>query len=608
MGTWLRGWLVLAACMLSAADVAVAQAGPGGVRAGGSIQLSAAVRTAAMQVVPVALTRFALVSAAGDSLVIATGRDGNGSMTAPAGDYTAVSLEPVQVDGSRYQWAVPIHVDSGAVTHLDLSNLNAQVSEARGPGQRARASGSPEAELFHRFGASVVRVEAGLGHGSGFIADTLDGVIITNAHVIGAAGDQDVAVILDSLTRVRAQILARDNNADVAVLRIAPRFLQGRQRMPLGEAGDGAVMPGDRLVALGYPLHQGLTMTTGIASGIREGAIISDVNINPGNSGGPLLTLDGEVIALNTFGDQDSHGPGVSGSILVTRAGPVLLKAAAARDTLGQPSDTLLPVRPRVTMSASALRTAAEAVKYQEYVRYSLLEVNGRFDVSLQTPLATFVDMAHYEKEVGKDRRKREAQAGLTQDERFGEMKQYRDWVDYVGDITIPVVSLVVQPKIGETGGSVFGRVLAAALVGARTRATYKFKGDVRGVRLFVGDSAREVVPLRGGHAPQSVWEEGQWVQLKDVADLGYYVYDPEAFRPSRGGTPPVMVIAVEDLKVAGHWSCKVLPEEAVARVWNGFEDYYREYRSDQVFNLADRKAEVETGPARATLRDRCDF
>jgi hypothetical protein len=144
--------------------------------------------------------------------------------------------------------------------------------------------------------------------------------------------------------------------------------------------------------------------------------------------------------------------------------------------------------------------------------------------------------------------------------------------------------------------------------VGARTRATYKFKGDVRGVRLFVGDSAKLVVPLRGGHAPQSVWEEGQWVQLKDVADLGYYVYDPEAFRPSLSGTPPVMVIAVEDLKSPGQWSCKVLPKEEVARVWNDFEDYYREYRSDRVFNVADRKANVETGPVRKQLEGRCDF
>jgi serine protease Do len=574
----------------------------------GTLEVSAALRTGSLQVLPVALSRFALIALSGDTVMLATGRDGTGSVAAPAGDYTFVSLEPIEVDGSRYRWSIPATVRADTLTHLDLSNLNATVEQATALLRRPSGSGSPESEIFRRYGASVVRVEAGLAHGSGFIADTLGGVLLTNAHVIGNAGPADVSVILDSLTRVEAQILARDNEADVAILRIASKFLQDRPRIPLGQTGNGAIVPGDRLVALGYPLSQNLTMTTGVASGVRDGAIISDVNINPGNSGGPLLTLDGNAIALNTFLEQDSHGPGVSGSVLVSRAAPALHQASQAGDTLPQPSDTALPMIPRTTMSAAGLRATAEAIDYKKYTRFSTMSANGRFDIGLQTPLATFVDIAHYEHEVGKDRKKREAAAGMTEDQRYSEMKQYRDWVEYVGDITTPVVSLVVRPAVGETGGSVFGRILTAALVGVQSQGKFKFKGDVSDVRLVVGDSAVPVRPLRGGHGPVSVWQEDRWVQLKDVADLGYYVYDPEAFRPAADGTTPVMVVMVNDLKHIGRWSCKVLPKEEVARVWNDFEDYYREHRSDRLFNVANAKAKVETEPIQKRLGAECEF
>jgi hypothetical protein len=526
----------------------------------------------------------------------------------PVGDYTVVSLDPVEVEGSRFQWAVAVTVREGDSTRVDLSNLNATVTAAASVPART-VSENAESELYRTYRRSVLRIDAGLGHGSGFIADTLGGVILTNAHVVGTASEGEVSVLLDSVTRAPAQILARDNDADVAVLRIAKTFTAGRTPIPLGKTEDGFLMPGDRLVAFGYPLHQELTMTTGIASAVRDGAVISDVNINPGNSGGPMLLLNGEAIALNTFLDPGSIGPGVSGSILVSRAGAALEKAAMVMDTLAEPSEAALPTLPRETMSASALRAAAQAMDRDRYMRRQSFTLAGRFDVSVQTPLATFVEMAEYERQVAKDRRKREAAAGLTEDERFGAMKQYRDWQAYVGDLTTPVVSIVVTPQAGETTGSIFGRVLAAAVAGTAVQATYKFQGDVRGVQLFRGDSGERVSSLGGGHGPIAVYQEGAWVELKDVADQGYYVFDPDVFRPSADGTPPVLVLGVSDLKHhPGRFSCRVLPKELVAQVWNGFEDYYREYRSDRVFVIANPKAKVEDDQARAQLTAPCMF
>jgi 2-alkenal reductase len=65
-------------------------------------------------------------------------------------------------------------------------------------------------------------------------------------------------------------------------------------------------------IAIGNPLGQDRTVTTGIISAIGRtiaeetsnyqigGAIQTDAAINPGNSGGPLLNSSGQVIGMNT--------------------------------------------------------------------------------------------------------------------------------------------------------------------------------------------------------------------------------------------------------------------------------------------------------------------
>jgi len=579
-----------------------AQGTPAGL---GTLHISAALQTATLDVKPIAFTRFLVLHARGDTTVVGTGRDGNATTQLPPGGYTIVPAQPVELEGKSYRWALAVQIVVGQPQTVELTNLNATTTPISSSSvERAAGRVAPEAVLFRRVASGIVLVEAGLGHGSGFIIDSLDGVILTNAHVVGTAEDGDVSVILDSTTRVPARILARDNDADIAVLRVAPSFLVGRTRLPLHPSTGEEVVPGERLVAFGFPLSQGLTMTSGIASSVREGAIISDVNINPGNSGGPLLNMDGVVVAVNTFGDAAQRGPGVSGSIRVAKAGQALARAASAAL---EAREERLPMMPRDVMSASALRASASAIDARQYPLYRQYDVNTRFELTVQTPQATFVSMATYDKEVAKDRRKREQRAQLSSDEQYSELKEVRDWIAYVGNYTTPVVSIVVNPSIGETTGSAIGSVLGA-LGGVRTKGTYKFKGDVRGVSLFRGAQAEEVPSLRGGHAPVSVWQENQWIQLKDVADLGYYVYDPEAFRPAPDGTPPLLVVGVRDLKNPTKLSCRILPKDLVAQTWNDFEDYYKERRGNMIFRPADRRMRVDESLARRALASRCDF
>ena len=89
------------------------------------------------------------------------------------------------------------------------------------------------------------------------------------------------------------------------------------EELPTVRLGDSdALEIGDWVLALGYPMSLGETVTAGIvsakgksigimqrndeASAPLEHFIQTDAAINPGNSGGPLVNLRGEVIGMNS--------------------------------------------------------------------------------------------------------------------------------------------------------------------------------------------------------------------------------------------------------------------------------------------------------------------
>ncbi len=135
------------------------------------------------------------------------------------------------------------------------------------------------------------------------------------------SGAREVSVYVDSVTRLPARVLARDPDADLAIVRIAPQACHECAPFPLAFAkpGEPPVLPGERVFALGYPLNQPLTITSGLVGTVRRGALLTEAAINPGNSGGPLINVDGSVVGVNTFRDVDdrSVGSGLSGAVLL---------------------------------------------------------------------------------------------------------------------------------------------------------------------------------------------------------------------------------------------------------------------------------------------------
>src|SRR5713101_5874590 len=551
----------------------------------GTIVITAALVDRDMQVRPVPLHALLLTDARADTFATRTATDGKASLVVPAGVYTLASVAPTEFQGQRYRWRLELTVGSGSTSTVALTNDNAAVEGAptlaipNAPDARV----DPAAALFERMSRSVFRIQAGLAHGTGFLADTLGGVVITNAHVVEAAEGDEISAVVDSATRVRAQVLARDPEADIAVLRLHAHYVAHRFRIPLQHPVERApVVAGERLVAMGYPLNQGLTITSGIASSVRAGAVISDVNINPGNSGGPLLNVDGQAVAVNTFGDVSGRaGPGVSGSVLIARAGPALARAAVEITQTPSPGSGLLPSMPIDQVDVGTVKAQADTADPDRYRDFADRGVGG-FELTVQTPVQTVVAVKAYENEIAKDRKKREARAGLPEAQRFSEVREYRDWAEYVGAPTAPVVSFAIIPKVGETGGSVFKRLM----LGPNLKATYKFKGDVRGAQVF--RNQEPVEPIKGGHAPMKVYVENQWVTLKDVADAGFYVFDVEILRPNDSGAPPSLVVAIRDLKSPKNLKCIEVPKEVVAQAWNDFEPFYQQNRPQAGFRRAD--------------------
>lgn len=509
-----------------------------------------------------------------------TGVDGTVSQTMPLGRFMIRSIQPVTLNDTSYRWNVPIEVTATGA-RVDLTNANAvAVAAVRRAAARQVA---PEREVFEAVKRGVFRVEAGLSTGSAFLI-SVPGVeerlVVTNDHVV--ANSTTASVYLDSVTRVPAVILTRDREADLAILRLPAGRCATCPTLSLAapSVGNALVVAGERVMAIGFPLNQEMTLTTGIASSIRDGAIISDVNINHGNSGGPMLSLAGEVIGVNTFGDfTTSGGPGISGAIAITRLTPLLAKVSAALASGETPADKVLPVMPLTAYPTSLMMGIVDTVNPKSYRRIFSRTAN-KFSVNITTPVMYRVSQRIMTEEVGGERKRREAREGVAADEQYSELKEARDWEQYVGNPNAPVVTVAVTPRLAETFGSAFSRALTAGSIYGTPAATMKFTGDVRGARFY--RNGVEVEPIRGGHGPQVMRVDNGWVSVKDVADMGYYVLPPEAFEPdSATGAPAHVLIMVQDLKNPNTESSTVIEGAVSARIWNDFGPYFRATRGE---------------------------
>ena len=137
--------------------------------------------------------------------------------------------------------------------------------------------------------------------GSGVIVSE-QGYILTNAHVVEAADEIEVA--LADNRRAKAKVIGTDPETDLAVIKID---LPKLPAITFGQSETAQV--GDVVLAIGNPFGVGQTVTAGIISALArshlgintfENFIQTDAAINPGNSGGALVDINGHMIGINT--------------------------------------------------------------------------------------------------------------------------------------------------------------------------------------------------------------------------------------------------------------------------------------------------------------------
>jgi S1-C subfamily serine protease len=173
------------------------------------------------------------------------------------------------------------------------------------------------------FGGSTAETEEALG--SGFVIDKA-GHIVTNYHVV--QGAQHVQVSFSNNEQLAARVVGRDPATDIAVLQVR---VQSRALMPLELGDSNLVRVGDAVVAIGNPLGEDRSVTSGIVSARQrrivapngapiDNVIQTDAALNHGNSGGPLLDALGKVIGVNS---QIQTAAGSDGNIGIGFAIPI---------------------------------------------------------------------------------------------------------------------------------------------------------------------------------------------------------------------------------------------------------------------------------------------
>jgi Do/DeqQ family serine protease len=186
--------------------------------------------------------------------------------------------------------------------------------------------------------------------GSGVVVDAKNGYIITNDHVIDKA--DEITVTLRNGESLKAKLIGTDPDTDVAVIQVDSKHLTA---VPIGNSDKLRV--GDFAIAIGNPFGLGQTVTSGIVSALGrsglgiegyEDFIQTDASINPGNSGGALVSLNGELIGINTAIFSRSGGNiGIGFAIPINMVNDIMQQLLAhgevKRGRLGAQAQDLTP-------------------------------------------------------------------------------------------------------------------------------------------------------------------------------------------------------------------------------------------------------------------------
>ncbi|HTI66865.1 MAG TPA: trypsin-like peptidase domain-containing protein [Caulobacteraceae bacterium] len=190
--------------------------------------------------------------------------------------------------------------------------------------------------------------------GSGFFISP-EGLLLTNNHVV--EDDGEITVALKDGRELPAVIVGRDENTDLALLRVRDPADRNAKFAYVDFEVAAKPRVGDWIIAIGNPFGLGGSATAGIISAYGrdiDGGLVDfiqlDAPINRGNSGGPSFDVYGRVIGVNTAiysptGGSVGIGFAVPAEVAAQVANQLKSGVSITRGWLGASVATLSPAQ-----------------------------------------------------------------------------------------------------------------------------------------------------------------------------------------------------------------------------------------------------------------------
>ena len=218
-------------------------------------------------------------------------------------------------------------------------------------------------DVVERVRQSTVSIRSRRGGGTGTV--WRDGFVVTNNHVLPAGTERAQLEAWDG-TRFEAELLSRDEERDLAVLRVPQDVAASLPAIELRETA--SLRTGELVVAVGHPWGESGATATGVVTAVGsapagvaqhlEQAVYADIQLAPGNSGGPLVDAHGRLVGINAM-INGGLGVAVPSEYVATLIAEV--ESSASRGVLGIAGD---PVTVQIGEGASdalLLTSVAEA-------------------------------------------------------------------------------------------------------------------------------------------------------------------------------------------------------------------------------------------------------
>ena len=192
-----------------------------------------------------------------------------------------------------------------------------------GTGQGGTGLSAAEQAIYNKVSPGLVIIRTSLNYqsmaaaGTGMVLNA-NGLVLTNNHVIENATSISATVLATGKTYT-AKVLGYDETGDVAAIQL--QGASGLRTVPLGNSG--VVKSGDSVLAMGNAegqseivpaagtitaVNQTITaQDPDVATETLHAMLKTDAAIVSGDSGGALANSAGQVIGMNTAGNNDSN-------------------------------------------------------------------------------------------------------------------------------------------------------------------------------------------------------------------------------------------------------------------------------------------------------------